>query len=170
MDMCLLQETWLSSKKIGTDFELTKLNLYRTDRRTRGGGTAIAVRKGIEAVVVPVHSMVNLEKIEVTVVHLKRESGRGLYCLSVYNPNARNRLVVPMNRVFKALNWSVNDYIMGGDFNALHEQWGFRRNYPRGIELLSFLEDSRPVFGPRLLAPKASSRPLTDSFPDLFII
>lgn len=170
VDVCLFQETFFKTRH---DHEMVEYDLVRVDRPgARGGGTAVAVKKGLAAVVVPVARLARLSVLEATGIVINLNNGHKLYCISVYYRGAMGRFIADLVRIFDslALDRSENQYVIGGDFNALHQAWGFRRTYPRGSELFRFIEDNQPLFGTRVLASEAPSRPLQSSFPDLFIV
>lgn len=77
--------------------------------------------------------------------------GDKLFCISVYNRKAEREITNDMTALFEKLNLdrAEHQYVIGGDFNALHEAWGFRRTYVRGREQSRFLNYSRPNYGPQ---------------------
>lgn len=85
IDICLLQETFFLPKHI---CEMHDFVIFRTDRKSHGGGTAIAVRKGIEARDVPIQALAQLRHTEATAVVIKLERGKRLFCISVYIPRS----------------------------------------------------------------------------------
>jgi hypothetical protein len=64
VDICLLNETHLDS---GRAFRFANYVCHRTDRQSRGGGTAILVRRDIDHYAVPVSG---LRHLEATAIHL----------------------------------------------------------------------------------------------------
>jgi exonuclease III len=64
VDICLLNETHL---ELGRAIRFANYVCHRTDRRTRGGGTAILVHRGIDHYAVPFSG---LQHLEATAIHL----------------------------------------------------------------------------------------------------
>jgi exonuclease III len=82
VDVCLLNETHLDP---GQAFRFANYVCLRTDRSTKGGGTAILVRRGIEhhALSVP-----GLRHLEATAIELKL-AGKPTKILAVYSSPCR---------------------------------------------------------------------------------
>ena len=70
IDICLLNETHLRN---GESFRMANYVCYRNDRPTRGGGTAILVRRGIDHHAVPISG---LQQLEATAVQLNLVAGQ----------------------------------------------------------------------------------------------
>ena len=168
--VCLLQETFLKPRiSVG----MAGYSLFRSDRvGARGGGTALAVRSSLPAMVVPIKELASLRVLEATAVMISLGGGRKLFCISVYNRSEHNRVSTELASIFNVLclDRDGHEYVVGGDFNALHREWGFRNTRPRGRELFDFVESSRAAFGCRVVLSREPSRPLTGSFPDLYIV
>jgi exonuclease III len=64
VDICLLNETHL---ELGRALRFANYVCHQTDHPTRGGGTAILVRRGIDHYAVPVSG---LQHLEATAIHL----------------------------------------------------------------------------------------------------
>lgn len=169
IDICLIQETFLSPKHV-TD--MNEFVLFRTDRRTRGGGTAIAVRKGLDGRVVPIESLAQLKHIEATAVMIKLERGKKLFCLSVYNPRRVATMDNEVRRMFEKLCFHrpENLFILGGDCNAHNTTWNSSRTTMCGRRLWDFVEGEQTAYNTRLLASRQPSRPVSGSYIDLFLI
>lgn len=174
VDMAFLQETWLTAKQ---DLHFTEYNVYRNDRaglggHSRGGGTAIVVKKTLATVLVPIAKLARLTKLEATAVMIDLGGGRRLFCISIYSRPSRANSIPELERVFDTLclGSTNNEYIIGGDFNAPHVHWGYEKSTTVGGRLFGWLERQSPVYGTRVLASALASRPLTKGFPDLFMI
>lgn len=151
--ICLLQETFYKLKNLTN---MVNYRLFRDDRvGVRGGGTAIAVHKDIEALVVPIKEVAALPLLEASAVMIRLIDGRRLFCLSVYNRNKDRQVSPDLNRIFEKLCLDRDEhlYIVGGDFNAHHQEWGCRNTQTRGRELFTFVESSSPLYdwSPRLI-------------------
>ena len=169
--VCFLQETFLKSRH---DHQMTNYNLVRCDRAgARGGGTAIAVHNSLEARTIPLKELAELRVLEATAVMLQGSRGKKLFLISIYRrPKDRRRFTGDLQRIFERLNLDreENNYIIGGDFNAMHPQWRSRRTSERGNELLAFVQSTSPFYNIRLLAASVPSRPLTGGYPDLILL
>lgn len=168
--MCMLQETFLKSKHT---HDMNRYKLFRTDRGDyEAGGTAIAVRRDIEALVIPVAQLAGLVALEATAVMIKLGNGHKLFCISTYNRDNNRRIVGDLLKVFEklCLQRFEHEYVFGGDYNAAHVQWGYGATRTRGRELVDFVEQTRPSFGCRIMASRAPSRPTSGTFPDLFLV
>jgi hypothetical protein len=77
VDGCLLNETHLDP---GQAFRFANYVCHRTDRSTKGGGTAILVHRGIEHHALPVPG---LRHLEATAIELKL-AGKPVKTLAVY--------------------------------------------------------------------------------------
>ena len=170
INICFLQETFLKKRH---SCGMNNYHVIRTDRNgVRGGGTAIAIEKNMDFVVVPVKELAQLSLLEATGVMIKLSGRAKLFCLSIYNPHRYKRITGELSRIMEnlCLGNEENFFIVGSDMNALHTQWGFRRTHRRGNELFRFIESTVPIFGTRVLASRLPSRPVSESFPDLFLV
>lgn len=169
IDVCHLQETFYKEKHTPN---MINFNLYRTDRIGIRGGTAIAVRKNIDAQVVPIKDLARLDFLEATAVMINLGQDIKLFCISIYNANGDRRFGGDLMRIFEVLRLEHHDhqYVIGGDFNALHTDWGCQRTYPRGNEMRAFINRNFLRFDCRLLASVSPSRPTSGSYPDLVIV
>lgn len=171
LDICFLQETWLK-KKHRQDHAMVGHTLYRTDRAAVRGGTAIAVRRGLAATVIPIQQLANLTVLEATAVMVSLGGGRKLFCLSIYNRTCRNRTSADMHSIFEKLGLDrpEHQYVIGGDFNSLHTQWGNSRTYRAGTELHNLMTRMGPQYGPRVLLSALPSSVRNKSYRDMYIV
>lgn len=174
VDVAFLQETGLTSKQ---DLQLAGYKVYRNDRLgkgalTKGGGTAIAVKDTISAVVVPIVRLAKLEKLEATAIVINLGGGRKLFCVSIYHRPKDPHFVAELDRIFErlCLGNQNNEYIIGGDFNAPHMRWGYLQNRPSGVRFNNWLQRQSLSYGIRELAAIVASRPRSQGFPDMFLI
>ena len=124
IDICLLNETHLRD---GEWFRKANYVCHRNDRPTRGVGTAILVRRGIDHHAVPI---LGLQQLEATAVQLNL-SGRPIKLVAVYIAPDRPTLDDDLSECFRG-NILV---LMAGDLNAKHSGWDSRANSRSG-ELL----------------------------------
>lgn len=169
LQVCLLQETFLKRKHT---FEMENYELVRTDRGGNCGGTAIAIKKGIDYRILPVKNFISLRHLEVTVVTVNVGSGNTLYLISWYNSSQSRRIGDDVRRLMEllVLDDRRSHYIFGGDLNANHASWGALRTSERGTELFNLVEELRPRYGSMLFASKEPSRCSSGSYLDLFIV
>lgn len=174
-DIAFLQETWFTPQQATDNNTFNEFNIFRSDRsgrggRSKGGGTAIVVRKCIDAQVVPIGRIAELDKLEATAVKIKLSGGRSLFCVSVYNREESNPFIRELERVFDRLGLGGPNcsYIIGGDFNMAHVAWGYKKSTRPGTRFFDFCNS--PSYGIRVLASLKPSYPLKSSFPDLFLI
>jgi exonuclease III len=121
VDVCLLNETHLDP---GQAFRFANYVCHRTDRSTKGGGTAILVRMGIEHHDLPVPG---LRHLEATAIELKL-AGKPTKILAVYvspgRPLIKSDLTACLSGGLPAL--------MAGDLNAKQVDWNSRLTTVRG--------------------------------------
>lgn len=170
IDICLLQETFF--KKIHKP-QFNNFNLVLNNRmsNSKGGGTAIVISKKIKFEALPLESIVRMEVLEGAAVAIKLVSGGNLFLISLYNRKAAYRFSGEITSLLHRLNCDSpnNHFVIGGDFNALHSDWGCPRTYTRGNELCNLISDLRPRFGTVLATSVWPSRPSAGTYPDLFI-
>jgi hypothetical protein len=121
IDVCLLNETLLDP---GQAFRLANYVCHRTDRSTKGGGTAILLGRGIEHHAAPVPGLRHLEE---TAIEMKL-AGKPAKILAVYHspsrPLIKSDLTACLSGGLPAL--------MAGDLNAKHVDWNSRLTIVRG--------------------------------------
>jgi hypothetical protein len=124
VDICLLKEMHLEADRA---LRLTNYVCHRTDRPTRGGGTAILVRRSTDYYVVHVSVLQHLQAIHLVL------STRAVKLLAAYlsptRPLIESDLTECLSGEFPIL--------MAGDLNAKHKDWNFRLIRAR----CSFLRD-----------------------------
>lgn len=126
----LLAETWLNSQD---RVNIRNFDTVRKDRKIgigRGGGVAILVNNSIK------YSHVNINydcngKIECCAIQIKYDN-RPVILASIYKPPENKISTQEWLLFFKQFQC---DFIVGGDFNAHHTQWGNPKNCPQGDNL-----------------------------------
>ena len=138
IDICLLDEAHLRDSE---SFRMANYVCHRNDRPTRGGGTAILVRRGIDHHAVPISG---LQQLEATAVQLNL-GGRPVKLVAVYIAPDRPILDDDLSECFRG-NIPV---LMAGDLNAKHKDWNSRVNSRRGELLREYVStNSCIVHGP----------------------
>jgi retron-type reverse transcriptase len=137
-DVALLQETHLRGN---ARLRVPGFRVFRDDRSTRGGGTAILVSDRLAAQRIPLPALAN---IEATAVRLECEDGP-LRLVSVYAPPSRTMDTADLEAVFEG----GAATIAAGDYNAKHPDWHSRLQSLRGRTLRRWTtENDIAVTGP----------------------
>jgi endonuclease/exonuclease/phosphatase (EEP) superfamily protein YafD len=114
---------------------------HRTDRPTRGGGTAILVRRAIDHHAVPV---LGLAQLEATAIHIMLASGT-LKIMAVYLSPSRPIVGSDLSACFGG----GVPVLMAGDLNAKHVDWNSRLTTTRGKLLRDYASrNSCLIYGP----------------------
>ena len=141
VDVALITETWLSSEiKLPSSI----FKCYRMDRIGQmGGGVAIFIRKSIQHSLLPIVQTKIVENIGVEIL-LRNQ--RKVKIFSVYFPGGssseikRKWLKQDLRKFFTM----SGDFLLGGDFNCRHRDWGCLRANAWG-NILSDLSLSLPI-------------------------
>ena len=141
IDICLLKEPHLRD---GESFRMANYVCHRNDRRTRGGGTAILVRRGIDHHAVPIS---DLQQLETTAVQLNL-GGRPVKLVAVYIAPDRPILDDDLSECFRG----NIPALMAGDLKAKHKDWNSREadwllEYIRELETTLPENNHRSVVG-----------------------
>jgi exonuclease III len=142
VDVCLLNEIHLDP---GQAFRFANYICHRTDRSTKGGGTAILVRRGIEHHALPV---AGLRHLEATAIELKlagKPTKIPAVYVSLYRPLIMSDLTACLSGGLPVL--------MEGDLNAKHVDWISRLTTVRR-KLLRDYADRHSCF---ILGPDSST-------------
>lgn len=125
IDIMLINETHLKPQK---QFNIRNYTTYRTDRKeSKGGGTAILVKKGIKHGELP---SCKQENIESTGILLQTKNGNfNIY--SVYKAPNKEMLETDIQAMFM----DNKATIAAGDFNAKHINWNSRITNTNGRKL-----------------------------------
>lgn len=127
IDIMCVNETHLRSED---RFNIPNYHTYRYDRPSRGGGTAIIIKRSVS------HRPVNipdLEHIEATAVMLPVNE-QEILIAAVYHPPYRNINIPDLEKLT-----SIHPhFLITGDFNAKHQNWNSRLNSPKGIALNNY--------------------------------
>ncbi|GFQ99719.1 hypothetical protein TNCT_159031 [Trichonephila clavata] len=89
--------------------------MYRTDRTSRGGGTAILIKRNI-----PDHEVkITNSSLEITAIQIVRPNSQPLTVISAYRSPLKPILVQDLHLLFRN-----HDYVLvAGDLNAKHYSW-----------------------------------------------
>ena len=172
LDIVLLGETKLSKKHI---LYFEKYNMIRQDRKNSqgAGGTAILIRKDLEFEVIESYNIQNNKKLETTIIACKLNSNKKLFIISAYATVSQgNSFIVDFNNLFKTLelNKEENYYVIAGDLNAKHMDWGNKDLNARGRQLREWLQNNEIEFKCKMYAPQEPTYPRSGSILDIAFI
>lgn len=135
-DIVLLNETKLNYKH-KLCFE--NYNFLRKDRlaATMGGGTGILIKKGLKFKEISNFAPSGFKYLEACVMKIPMTSNKQMYVISAYYPAGNNNdtLRYELQQLFESLKLDdVNNfYIMAGDLNCKHSEWGNPVNNSKGV-------------------------------------
>lgn len=170
-DVVLVSETKLNnSHKINFDNYTT----IRSDRflAQKGGGTAIFIKNRFRFTRINLKCQSLLKNIECTIIKLNLNHNKKFYIISVYAAGLATRDFV---RDFKLivdelkLDDTNNYYLLGGDLNARHQDWGDEKSNYRGRSLKNWLQKNDLRFRTVITGPREPSFPSKNSFIDIAI-
>jgi endonuclease/exonuclease/phosphatase (EEP) superfamily protein YafD len=136
VDLALISETHLSPT---TQLRIQGYRIYRCDHPdgTRHGGAAVLVKSTLEHHVLPIPAQT--EHIQAAAVSLSVRQMR-ITVAATYCPPGRQLLPEHFTELLDRLG---NCFLLGGDYNAKHLQWGSRVITPRGRVLLRCIMDKQ---------------------------
>ncbi|KAL7305641.1 hypothetical protein TKK_0002368 [Trichogramma kaykai] len=145
-DILALQETKLCSKH---KVNFLNYNMYRSDRNSKGGGTAILISEKFKCNQVFLNH--KFDVLECTVISLKLADKSNLFIISVYTS--------------PALKCSIDS-----DLNAKHSDWRNLTSNGRGWQLKQWLDSHTINFSIDLLHSKSPTLYKAYSFIDIALI
>lgn len=169
-DIVLLNETKLNTKH---KLHFEEYELIRNDRlnSTRGGGVAILIKRHIKFKNYTNKTSNLLKCLEACIIKIPLLTNKTLYIISAYYPSGNNSnfLISDLNSIFKSLNLQNSDiyYILSGDLNCKHSDWGNVINNTKGSYLREWLENNEISFKCSLYASTIPSYPRCGSYLDL---
>lgn len=169
-DIILLNETKLNEKHI-VKFE--GYNMIRRDRSrgSRGGGTAIIIRDNIKYSKFHNSKIDSLPLLETCIIKINVPSNSTMFIIAAYYPAGNNNdtFKTELNTVFETLNLqnSSNFYILAGDLNSKHINWGNQYNNPKGNALKDWLTSHKIEFKCNIYASTTPSYERSKSFLDI---
>ncbi|KAJ8917642.1 hypothetical protein NQ315_005089 [Exocentrus adspersus] len=135
IDVVALQETRLAENM---STKIPGYVVYRQDRNRRGGGVAVAIKRGIDHYMLQVPQ---LDTIEAVAVGIRTSRYGEVAVASCYHPPSRTIL----EQDIEALLTVGPRVIAIGDFNAKAQDWNSRQLNPSGAALRRFLENTVDV-------------------------
>lgn len=171
-DLVLLNETKLNVRHKIT-FE--DYNLIRNDRvnAKRGGGTAILIKNGIKYNNYTNKTINSFKFLEVCIIKLPLPSNKTLYVISAYYPSGNNcsHFKNEFLQLFESLNLQNPNflYILAGDLNCKHSDWGNTNCNTKGNLLKEWLSNNEIRFRTSIYASVSPSYPRCGSYLDLCV-
>ena len=134
IDILLISESHFTNLTV---FKIPHFNVYNTPHPdgTAHGGTTLIIRKSISHHELPSYQT---NKIQATTVEIKTTPWR-LTVAAIYSP-PRHSISTDEYKDF--LQTLGNRFIVGGDWNAKHTQWGSRLTTTKGRNLWRAMSDS----------------------------
>lgn len=175
-DILMLNETKLNYRHIIT---FKKYNVVRNDRPNSqfGGGTAILLDCNLKYQHVQLNELHNGKGIESTIIKLKLKNDKQLYIISVYCSGSNTvatdtQFEKDWNLIFETLELHKenNYYVIAGDLNARHTNWGNAVNNTRGTKLNRWLRDKELEYKATLYKPDAPTFQRSGNILDLAVI
>jgi exonuclease III len=135
IDVMLISETHCTDR---TYCSIPLYNIYYTNHpdATAHAGTAIIIRRTISHCELPSFQLYYLQATSVNVTLLPFD----LSISAVYCPPKHNIKAQHFTEFFKTLG---SKFIVGGDYNSKHAQWGARTTTTKGRELLKVIEQNK---------------------------
>lgn len=135
IDVMLISETHCTDRTYCT---IPQYNIYYTNHpdATAHAGTAIIIKQTISHYELPNYRQDYLQATSVNVTLLPFD----LTISAVYCPPKHNNKAQHFSDFFKTLG---TKFIVGGDFNSKHTQWGARTTTTKGRELLKVIEQNK---------------------------
>lgn len=148
-DIVFLSETKLNIKH---RVSFTDYNVIRRDRflANRGGGTAILVKNNLKFSIHNDSRILKFTALETCIINIPLFSNKTFFIISAYyssNKNSSN-FIRELNELFTLLKLDNPNtlYILGGDLNSKHAEWGNSTAYSEGNGLKHWLDDNDLIF------------------------
>lgn len=148
IDICLISETHFTSESF---FQIENFKVYHTmhPSNTARGGSAILIRNNIRHHEEEKYATNHLQATSVSILSTKQT----ITVTAIYNPPRFSISTDEYLSFFRTLN---HHFIIGGDFNAKHTQWGSRLTTTKGRELYQaavnygckFVSTGKPTYWP----------------------
>ncbi len=150
IDICLISETHMTSQSY---LKIRGYNTYHTihPHNQARGGSAILIKEGIHQCE---GQHLQTEEAQLTMVRVKtKQHNQDLNIAAIYIPPRHNLKKAAYESI---LNHLGERFIVGGDFNAKHEDWGSRLTTTKGRELRKAIAETschfhstgRPTYWP----------------------
>lgn len=101
---------------------------------TAHGGVAILIKSQLQFQPLPDFSQDFLQSCAISI----QLNNIPVAIAAIYAPPKHNVTLNNWSNYFETINYTFNNFIIGGDFNAKHQSWGCRVNNQRGNLLYNF--------------------------------
>nr|XP_012150422.1 PREDICTED: uncharacterized protein LOC105663766 [Megachile rotundata] len=166
----LLSETKLNHHH---KIEFKNYNFIRNDRKDakRAGGTGILIRKNIKFKHIPNNSNEPPKSLESSTIKLKLHNVNLFLIAGYATSNCKKEFIKEPDDLFKSLKLhkSENFYLLAGDLNAKHKNWGNPINNSRGTSLNKWIQDNTIQYRTSLLSTTVPWYPTSGAFMDICI-
>lgn len=155
-DFVFVNETKLNENH-NLNFE--NYNCIRTDRKvgSKGGGTAIIINKKFKFNIISKNNISKYKCLETTIINIKLLNNKNIVLISAYaSENYRECFNVEFDYLFKELELGKleNYYILAGDLNAKHNNWGNTENNVRGNFIKNWINNNDIQYKCKLVSSK----------------
>lgn len=141
IDIAIVTETWLDSN---INLSTSGFKCYRVDRvDRRGGGVAILIKRSIQHSLLPI---IKTKVVENLVIDVRLDTRSSIKVVCVYYPGGANPVTkrLSLQSDLRKLLSLSEDFVIGGDLNCRHRDWGCTRANSCG-NLLANLLATYPV-------------------------
>lgn len=168
-DIMILCETKLNKKR---KIKFKDYELVRKDRpnSTLGGGTAILIKKELKFIEIEINKLNYFQCLELCAISLKINDTQNLTVIAAYaSQRNSSKFNEEWEKAFEFLHLNNIDkyYIIAGDINAKHSDWGNINNNPRGNFIKKWLYDKEMYYKCSLYSTLEPSFPRSGSYLDL---
>lgn len=135
-------------------------DVTRTDRPNakKGGGTAIIIKKEIRYKIIEHPSSRGNKLLEYTIIQLKTTAIQKIHIVSIYvtsKAESEADFITELNELFSKLKLEDENtyYIIAGDYNARHTEFGDRTNRLRGRLLVNWERENALRYKTKIHTP-----------------
>lgn len=149
IDVCLISETHFTRE---TYITIKNYKIYHTihPQNCARGGSAVIVKENLKHYL---HERFQTNEFQATTITIESKIHPKLSLTAVYSPPRHN---ISTEQYKALINIHTNSFIMGGDFNCKHVQWGARLTNVKGRALLKAMNEtgcdytstSKPTYWP----------------------
>lgn len=115
VDIICISETWFHNSIDNSIYDLPGFNLFRSDRKTNGGGVCVYIRNGI--ICKEVLKSNDDSRIEYLLLEISTTHSTKILIGCVYRPN-RNISLDPLLSMMETMSVKYEEIIIVGDFNS----------------------------------------------------
>ncbi|KAK0071130.1 hypothetical protein PV326_001638, partial [Microctonus aethiopoides] len=142
--------------------------------RTRGGGTAIVIKKEIIYSEIQYPTSKDNKILEYSIAKINLKGNKSLFVVAVYASNSiatKELFLSELSHLFEKLKLhdNKNFYLIAGDFNARHTELGDRASNRRGKYLLEWNKHHTSQYRTKIYPPDAPTYIPAQTFLDLCI-